>query len=144
MSKRTSIVKAITAKLQGIDGTGTYKTNIYSAAFSKLKFWDEVTEFPCVYVVAGTETRQYLPGDFVWCMLNLSIKIYTKGDEAASILEDVLEDVESVLDSNRELVYNESGNQIRDITVNSIVTDEGLLAPYAIAEVSIQVKYDLI
>lgn len=144
MSKRTSIIKAITTKLQGIDGSGTYKTNIYNAAFSKLKFWDEVTDFPCMYVVAGTETRQYLPGDFAWAYLNISIKVYVKGEEAATILEDVLEDVETVLDANRELEYNDSGNRIRDITINSIVTDEGLLAPYAIAEVNLQARYEII
>jgi hypothetical protein len=144
MSKRTSIVKAIVEKLKLIDGTGSYKSNIYNNAFSFLKFWDEVNDFPSVYTVAGSESREYMPGDFTWAFLNVTIKVYCKGEDAQQLLEDLLEDIENVIHDNRVLIYDVDNNyETTDILLTSIVTDEGLLAPYSIGEINLQVRYAL-
>jgi hypothetical protein len=144
MSRRTSIVKALTEKLKTIDGTGPYKTNLYGAAFSKLVFWDECNNFPSVYVTPGSEMREYLPSDFKWGFLGLCIKLYCKGDESQEQLEALLEDVELCVDSNRVLVYDETaGYETTEILITSITTDEGLLAPYAVGEINLQVRYEI-
>ena len=144
MSRRTSIVKALTEKLKLIDGTGTYNTNIFNNAYPYLKFWEEVSDFPAVYTTAGSEMREYLPGDFTWAYLNLTLKIYCKSEDAQQQLENLLEDVENVIHDNRNLVYDIANNyDTTEILVNSIITDEGLLAPYAIGEMTIQVRYAL-
>jgi hypothetical protein len=144
MSRRTSIIKALTEKLKQIDGSVSYKSNIFNNAYPYLKFWDEVNDFPAVYSVAGSEMREYLPGDFTWAYLNITLKIYCKGEDAQQKLEDLLEDVESVIHDNRVLVYDTvNGYETTEILVNSIVTDEGLLAPYAIGEITLQVRYAL-
>lgn len=143
MSARSSIVKALAEKFKIIDGTGTYKTNISGNAYTKLRFWDEVNDFPCIYVVAGQETREYHPGAFKWGYLNISIKCYVKGEDPQAELENLLEDIETVLDANRNLVYdtNVAGAQLTEISITSIVTDEGLLEPYGIGEVNIIVQH---
>lgn len=144
MSKRTSIVKALCEKLKTIDGTGPYKTNLYNAAVPKLVFWDECSNFPAIYVTTGTETREYLPSDFTWGFLGLGVKIYCKGDNSQEQLEDLLEDVERCVDSNRVLLYDTvKGHQTTEILVTSITTDEGLLAPYAVGEINLQVRYQI-
>ena len=78
MSRRTSIIKSLVAELQTIDGTGIYTTNIYNNAYPILKFWDEINDYPALYVTPGTESREYLPGGFAWGFLNISIKLYAK------------------------------------------------------------------
>lgn len=144
MSHRTAITKALVEKLKTIDGTGTYNTNIFGNAYSFLKFWDEVVDFPSIYVVAGTGTREYLPGDFTWAYLNLTLKIYCKAEDSQLQLEQLIEDVENVIHDNRVLTYDTENNyQTTEILVHSIVTDEGLLAPYSIGEITIQVRYAL-
>ena len=143
MSKRTSIIKALAEKLKLIDGTN-YTSNIYNNAYSKLKFWDEVNDFPSIYMSPGTETREYLPGAFTWAYLNVSIKVYCKGETATDQLELLLEDIESVIDANRVLVYDSTNNyETTEILIGSITTDEGLLAPYAVGEINLQVRYAL-
>jgi len=82
MSKRASICKALAEKFKAIDGTGPYKTNIYSNAFPWLKFWDETNNFPSLYMSPGSEYREYLPGDFKWAFLSVSIKVYCNGEES--------------------------------------------------------------
>ena len=144
MSRRTSIIKALTEKLKQIDGTNNYKSNLFGNAFNYLKFWDETNDFPSVYVVAGSEQREYLPGDFTWAYLNLTLKIYCKSEDSQQKLEELLEDVEDVIHDNRVLVYDEDrGYETTEILVTSIITDEGLLSPYAIGEMTIQVRYAL-
>lgn len=144
MSRRSSIVKALAEKLKEIDGTGTYKSNLYSNAFPKLKFWDEVTDFPSIYMSPGMETREYHPSDFAWGFLGVSVKVYCKGDEAQDELENLLDDVEKCIDANRVLVYDaENGYETTEILITSITTDEGLLAPYAIGEVNLQIRYQI-
>lgn len=142
MSRRTSIVKALAEKLKVIDGSTGYKSNIFNNSSAKLKFWDEVNDFPCTYVVAGSEAREYLPGDFTWAFLGVSIKVYVKGEEPQQLLEDLLEDLEKVIDANRVLIYDvDNSYETTEILINSITTDEGLLAPYGVGEINLQVRY---
>lgn len=144
MSRRTSITKAITEKLKTISGEESQKSNIFGNAYPFLKFWDEVSDFPSIYTVAGSEQREYLPGDFTWAYLNVTLKLYCKGEDSQQQLEDLLEDVETVIHDNRVLKYDDTNNYYTtEILVTSIITDEGLLAPYAIGEMTIQVRYAL-
>ena len=144
MSKRTSILKALVAKFKiELDGI-KYTSNIYNNAEPKLKFWDECINFPAIYMSPGTEQREYLPGGFTWGYLGVSIKLYCKGENSQDQLEQLLEDVENVIDNNRVLVYDTIKNyETTEILVASITTDEGLLAPYAVGEINLQVRYQL-
>jgi len=83
MSKRASIVRALATAFKSIDGTGPYKTNLYNNSYAKLKFWDEIQDFPSVYMTPGSEAREYLPSDFKWAYLAVSIKAYVKDEENA-------------------------------------------------------------
>lgn len=142
MSKRTSIIKALTDKIKLISIATGYNTNLYTNAYAKLKFWDEVEDFPSVYLTPGSELREYLPGDFTWGFLNASIKVYCRGEDSQEQLELLLEDIEHCVDANRVLVYDSANNyQTTEILVQSITTDEGLLAPYAVGEINLQVRY---
>ena len=145
-SKRVAILKALTEKFKTIDGTGGYTTNLYNNSYPKLKFWDEVNDFPAVYATAGTELREYLPGNFTWGYLNISIKVYVKSeDQAQEQLEALLSDLETCIDSNRVLTYDIANSyETTEILIQSITTDEGLLAPYAVGEINLQVRYALV
>ena len=145
MSKRASIVRALATAFKSIDGTGPYKTNLYNNSYAKLKFWDEIQDFPSVYMTPGSEAREYLPSDFKWAYLAVSIKAYVKDEEnAPELLEQLLEDLETCIDNNRELVYDVDNNlSTTEILIQQITTDEGLLAPYGVGEINLQVRYAL-
>jgi hypothetical protein len=143
MSRRTSIVKALAERFKSIDGNSPYKTNLFSNSFAKLKFWDEVSDFPAVFVTPGSEQREYLPGDFTWGYLGVCVKVYVRSEEEAQEqLETLLEDLETCIDANRVLSYSDN-LETTEILVTSITTDEGLLAPYAVGEINLQVRYAL-
>lgn len=142
MSRRTSIISALADKFKEIDGTGIYQVNIFDNAYPYLRFWNEVNDFPCIYATVGPEYREYHPGDFAWCFLTVTIKVYCKGEDAQVELEQLLEDIEKCLDNNQELEYDSVNHYtLTQILTQSIVTDEGLLAPYAVGELTAQVRF---
>jgi hypothetical protein len=142
MSRRTSIIKALTEKINLINGQAPYQINLFKNAYAKLKFWDEVNDFPAVYCTPGQEQREYHPGDFAWGFLGVSLKVYCKGENAQEQLELLLEDLEKCIDANRVLVYDTTKSyETTEILIQSITTDEGLLAPYAVGEINLQVRY---
>lgn len=144
MSARKRIVTALTEKLKLINGQSPYKSNLYGTnVVSKHMFWDEVNDFPYVCVVAGTETREYLPSDFKWGYLNVALKLYVYGEESHELLENLISDVELVVSENETLDLGE-GNATTEILVTSIITDEGLLAPNGVGEVNLQVRYPVL
>lgn len=142
MSARSGIVKALVEKFKEIDGTGTFGSNLYKNVIPRIKFWDEVNDFPFVCVQAGHETREYLPGNFKWAFLTITIKIYVQDELPVERLEVIIGDIESVLDANNRLEYA-TGKNTEEINITAIDTDEGVLAPLGVADITIQVRYPL-
>jgi hypothetical protein len=145
MSKRVQIVKALAEKFKIIDGTSPYTTNLFSNSFPKLKFWDEIQDFPSVYIHPGSEYRDYLPNNFTWGLLAVCVKAYVKSeDNPQEQLEALLDDLEHCINANRVLVYDTNNNlETTEILVQSITTDEGLLSPYGVGEINLEVRYAL-
>lgn len=145
MTKRTQIVQALAEKFKTIDGSTPYTIDLKNQCFAKLKFWDEINDFPSVYITPGTELREYHPADFAWGMLGVCVKVYCKSEDSAQEqLEQLLADLETCTDQNRQLVYDTTnGYTTTEILIDSITTDEGLLAPYAVGEINLQVRYQI-
>lgn len=144
-SARTSITVALVNKLLFITKDNGYNLDLAEAK-PFLKFWDECLSFPAIYMSIGGETREYHPGGFKWGFLNISLKVYVKNaDGPAEELELILQDIEKVIDNNRQLVYDTTTNASTvEILINSIVTDEGLLEPYGVGEISLTVQYPVL
>lgn len=144
MSKRRQIAAALTEKIKDIDGSAAYASNLYGNVFTKIKFWDEINDYPTVFVTTGTETREYQPGAFKWGYLNITVRIYVKHEEPEIELEALFDDIETIVDANGNMVYDEiTGSKIEDIKISSINTDEGLLSPIGVGEISLNIMYDL-
>ena len=142
MTARSRIVDALITKFKDISVKNGYNTNIYKNVYKGIKFWDAITDFPAVYIAAGPETREYLPGEFKWAFLNITARIFVKEDDPQARLELIIEDIETVLDANNSLVYD-TGKETVEISILSITTDEGILTPYGAAEIIFQIRYDL-
>ena len=145
MSARQSIVNALVTELKKINGTGDFTSNVFDNVTPRHKFWDECNDFPTICVVSGYETREYLPGDFRWGHLNISLKLYVKGEDPSTELETLVSDVESILNISDRITYSTSPlRETAKLTITSIATDEGLLVPYGIGEVNISIQYQVL
>jgi len=143
MSARSLIVDSLVTLLKtNLTGAPPYITNVYNNVENKIRFWDEVNDFPWISISAGSEQREYLPGDFKWGFLNITFRLYVKDEDSQSKLEDLLSDIELLLDNNNNLSYD-TNKIITDIRIVNITTDEGVLVPLGIGEILIQVRYEI-
>jgi len=140
---RGAIVLKLVEKLKTIDGSGFFNIDVSNNVEPKLVFWDELNDFPFVSVVAGSERREYLPGNFKWGFLNITIRMYVYDEDPVSELEKLLVDVETVLDSNRQMNFA-TGMDTTEILISQISSDEGLLSPYGVGEMNIVVQYNVL
>ena len=143
-TRRQSIVNALVTKFKTIDGTGTFLSNVYGNVSPRLKFWDEVEDFPAIHLNAGSETREYQAGGYKDRFLTVTVRAYVKEEDAVDALDKLLEDIETVVEQNSRLAYTDRQNNsqfTQQITVVSIDTDEGVLEPYGVGEVLLSVRY---
>ena len=146
-SRRKEIVDFIVTQLKNIDGqTSTYKAsytynhNLFENVYRKLKFLDEVNDFPALYVSAGTEFRNFNSKSLTVATLDVTIRAYVYGeDDSQSQADDLVQDVEHVIYS----LEDSPDKGILDITIDNISTDEGLAIPYGLAEIELTIVYRL-
>lgn len=143
-TRRSAIVDALVKKLKLINGNGAFLTDVYEEVHPRLKFWDEVETFPAIHLNAGSESRVYQGAGYKDRYLNITIRCYVKESDATVALDALIEDVETVLEIHGQLEYTDKqGNAQRthDILVISIDTDEGVLEPFGVGEILVQVHY---
>ena len=146
-SRRTDIVDFLVTQLKEIDkaqssfdSSYTYNTNLFTNVFRKIKFIDEVNDFPALYLSAGTENRDFNTKSLTVATLDVTIRAYVFGeDDAQSKVDDLIQDIEHV-------IYNLGDNSdkgIFDIQIDNITADEGLIEPYGLAEIVLTIQYRL-
>ena len=146
-SRRTDIVDFLVTQLKEIDkaqssfdSSYTYNTNLFTNVFRKIKFIDEVNDFPALYLSGGTENRDFNTKSLTVATLDVTIRAYVFGeDDAQSKVDDLIQDIEHVL-------YNLGDNSdkgIFDIQIDNITADEGLIEPYGLAEIVLTIQYRL-
>lgn len=144
VSKRSNIIEALVTALKTINGSGQFLTDLNNNVSGRLKFWDEVEDFPAVHLNAGSETREYQGGGFKDRYLSVTIRIYVQEEDAQVKLNEVMEDIETVVETNSNLQYTDKLNTVYNVhqmSVVSIDTDEGVLEPLGVGEMLIEVRY---
>lgn len=142
-TRRSAIVDAYVTKLLDIDGTGAFLSSV-SNVEPRLKFWDEIEEFPAVHINAGSETREYLGAGEKFRYLTLTFRCYVNEDDPVEALERLMEDVETVIETNNPIDYTDNLGNVQctiQTSILSIDTDEGVLDPYGVGEIITTVQY---
>ena len=143
-SRRSNILDALVVKLKDIDGSGAFLTDVANNVHPRLKFWDEVDQFPAIHLNAGSETREYLGAGQRHRFLSLTVRCYVRSEDSVDDLDSLLEDVETVVENNSNLLYTDRRGieqRTQQITVVSIDTDEGVLEPLGIGEMLLEVRH---
>jgi len=142
---RKKISDALVEKFKEIDGNHPYNSNVFNNVHSGMVFLDQIQEYPKVCVVAGDETREYQPNEFKWRFLSLDIRVYVDDQEdPQEVLALLMEDIERIIDNNDVLIYDDTVSPnltTTSLTLLSLSTDEGVLEPLGIGELSIVCRY---
>lgn len=143
-TRRLGIVNALVEKLKDINGTGNFLSDVAGNVSPRLKFWDEVEEFPAIHLNAGSESREYQGAGYKDRFLSVTLRCYVQDEDSVKALDELLEDVETVIEDNSRLSYvdrNNATQHTHQITVVSIDTDEGVLEPLGVGEMLVEVRY---
>jgi hypothetical protein len=76
--------------------------------------------------------------------MNVTLRCYVNEEDAVDALDALLEDVETVLEDSSSTAYTDKlgvSQTIQQITIISIETDEGVLEPLGVGEITIEVRY---
>ena len=143
---RKKIVDALVKEFKTqINGVSPYNSNVFNNVHGRLKFLDEIAEYPTICVVAGDETREYQPDGFKWRFLSLDIRSYIENEaDPQEVLALLMEDIERVVDNNDILTYDSTVSpnlKTISLTIMTLSTDEGVLAPLGIGEMNVMVRY---
>jgi hypothetical protein len=142
---RKKIVDALVEQIKEIDGNHPFNSNVFNNVHSGMIFLDQIQEYPKVCVVSGDETREYQPGEFKWRFLSLDIRVYVEDQEdPQEVLALLMEDIERVLDNNDVLTYDDTVSPkltTTSLTLQSLSTDEGVLTPLGIGEITLECRY---
>ena len=140
-TKRTLIVKALAEKLKGITKEAGYETNLYGNVKERLIFPSDDPELPMVCLSSGSETITYQPGNFQDRYLQVLIRFYVESqDDVILAQENIIKDIEKVVEDNSKLSLGDS-TSVRDIKIQLIDTDQGVLHPLGTGEIQLVVEY---
>lgn len=144
-NQRRNIINHILTNLKLIDGSisslnsnYTFQNNAFNNVFRKVKFLDEVNDFPSIFFQVGEEVRVYNTSGNTTGLIPLTLRIYVNDEESSGSLDSLIQDIEHVIYNMDTGVHN-----IRDMTISSVDTDEGLVKPYGIGEIEILIEYEL-
>ena len=145
-SRRSDIINLLVTELKKIDGgtsdfdsSYTFNTNLSNNVERKIRFLDEVNDFPSLYLAAGTEIRD--SQNLTTATLDATIRAYVfSDDESQDKMDDLIQDIEHVI----YRIGDNSDKGIQEISISNISVDEGLFAPYGLSEIEVTIDYILV
>ncbi len=132
------------------DNKGTkYFHEIYGNVQVRSYLAQEVPSFPMVTVTPGPEEYEYQPGGVKWTNMTVYIRAYYQDEyDCERQIHLLLKDLKKVLDTPEKIQYSitnpDGSTEDRFVTIDKLgglTTDEGILRPIAIGELSIILKY---
>ena len=136
-TRRTQIVEALVSHF------ATNTTVLEDNITRNYHVLDEVNDFPAITMIPQNEARDHRGAGRKIATLSLQIRAYAfdgDGSEIIGVTENLAEEIEEAIDtfanSNRQF-------EVEECRVTSLRTDEGLFAPYGIADLEAQIVYEV-
>ena len=137
-SRRSDIIDLLVTELKKIDGgtsdfdsSYTFNTDLSNNVERKIRFLDEVNDFPSLYIAAGTEIRDFNSQNLTNATLDATIR---------DKMDDLIQDIEHVI----YRIGDNSDKGIQEISISNISADEGLFTPYGLSEIEVIIDYILV
>ena len=155
-SSRRRIIDFLGSELKFIDGEEdgrnigvvrsgyTYKTNVFNNVFRRMKFLNEINDFPTLCVTAAGEDRIEIGAGVRFGTFGFEIRGYVKDEDTIEVEEDLADDIEYVLQAAVLLPSaRDNALAITDIILTSTETDEGLMTPFGVVIVNGIIRYQV-
>ena len=110
-----------------------------ASVYRDFRYLDEVNDFPTICLYGATDRREHIGTDVRYGNFLTTIRGYLKGsiDDVDNLIDDILFVIESMNFDHTLDTLN-----LVDARVISIESDEGLLLPYGLCDITVQVTYE--
>ena len=136
-TRRTQIINALISHLAS--NTSILEDNI-SRNYHVL---DEVNDFPALTMIPRSEARDHRGAGRKIATFAIQMRAYAfdgDGNEIINVTEDLGEEIDSAVDT---FAASAREHEVEESRVIAFTTDEGLFAPYGIADLEIQIAYEV-
>lgn len=145
----SSLASKVGEELSEANQGNKYFTNLYNNTATRSYLMNDVPSFPMVTVTPGPESYTYQPSGVRWTHQLIYIRAYVKDEyDQERLIQQLITDLKKILDTPERIKYtitNPDGSQEdRFVTIDklqSVTTDEGVLRPLAIGELSLSLQY---
>jgi len=135
-----------TRRKQIIDGLVTElgQTSDVSSSnvFRHFKYLDEINDFPSICLLPRNEARIERGANRRLGIIEVALRGYTFDENNLDRAEFLAQNVEAKVDSFSANTAAKA-NGVSDVRVVTFRTDEGLFEPYGIADLELQILYDV-
>jgi hypothetical protein len=128
MVKRTDVIQSLKTALE---------VSTETPGFRGLKFLDEINDFPTFYVHAREETRTHIGGDVRYASISVDVRGYLFTDNLADT-ELYVRQLETGVQT-----FSEEECLVDEARTLSVKTDEGIMKPYSICDLKLQIIYTI-
>lgn len=119
----------------------TYKNNVFDNVTDQFKFLENINDFPTVtFFQTSPEQRFERGGGEVYATVTYVVRCYFLTSENDEQADDFIEDLQYSINSFK---YTQTNGDLVDLRIQAVSSDEKMLEPYGIAEVSIALVYRL-
>jgi len=138
MARRTEILNYLVDRLSTINTSNGFLTDV-SAVHRLYKFLDDINDFPTITLGGAGENNDEFGDGQILKTMTQSIRGYVMtDDDSLHDSENLASDIETVVNSYAA----NAANLVHEARVVSLSTDEGLLTPYGLAELTIEIDYE--
>tara|TARA_Y100000780_G_C13392279_1_gene304711 strand:+ start:23 stop:448 length:426 start_codon:yes stop_codon:yes gene_type:complete len=113
-----------------------------SNVFRHFKYLDEINDFPSICLLPRNEARIERGANRRLGIIEVALRGYTFDENNLDRAEFLAQNVEAKVDSFSANTAAKA-NGVSDVRVVTFRTDEGLFEPYGIADLELQILYDV-
>jgi len=137
MSRRSDILNEFTTHLRSAQYTdSSLPTNGVQRG---MKFLDQINDFPYICYHVDAADLVHIGANERFYNMTINIRGYVRGEDSQSLADQLALDIEDAADSFRDAAT--STLLIADSRIISVSTDEGLMEPHGIVDMSIEISY---
>tara|TARA_R110000868_G_scaffold387886_3_gene656606 strand:+ start:2018 stop:2473 length:456 start_codon:yes stop_codon:yes gene_type:complete len=126
-SLQTTITQFIANKLkEGLAGNNV---------FTRFKYMDEINDFPTICIHANLDNKIFNQTNTFGGYLTVNLRCYVHNEDAIGDCDMLLQNIEEIINSLFE------PSLFEDIRIRSIDSDEGLVTPFGIADMTLEILY---
>jgi hypothetical protein len=135
MSRRSEILQEYTATLAGAN----YLDNAIAHVYRGFRWLDQINDFPTISYNIQSSSLVHIGANDRYYSCSVALRAYVRGEDPQALLDQILLDIEDVTQSFRDVAS--PSLEVVDARVDSVSSDEGVMAPIGVADMRITISY---